>query len=89
VDPDFYPELEAIFPHIEIHSYKIASHASKLRSDRILRGFCGETTYSLQNLSNAASEALSILATFGFFTGVGYKTTQGLGEVFPFWVQSP
>ncbi|MDR2137305.1 MAG: CRISPR system precrRNA processing endoribonuclease RAMP protein Cas6 [Synergistaceae bacterium] len=88
VDPDFCPALEAIFPQVEIHSYHLASHASKLRSNRILRGFCGETAYSFQNLSDTESAILSMLATFGFFTGVGYKTTQGMGEVVPFWQES-
>jgi CRISPR-associated endoribonuclease Cas6 len=88
VDSYASPELEGIFPLIEIHSYRIASHAAKLKNDRILRGFCGEMAYSFQNLPDAESETLSMLATFGFFTGVGYKTTQGMGEVLPFWKES-
>jgi CRISPR-associated endoribonuclease Cas6 len=85
VHPDFYPELETIFPQIRVHSYNIANHAAQLRNNRILSGFCGETAYSFENLSDAESDALLVLAILGFFAGVGYKTTQGMGEVLPFW----
>ena len=85
VEPDAWPELEAALPQIEIQNYRVESHAAKLRADRILRGFCGETEYSLRGLPEAEQRALSALAAFAFFSGVGYKTSQGMGEVLPFW----
>ncbi|GHV28347.1 hypothetical protein FACS1894167_05100 [Synergistales bacterium] len=85
IAPDAWPELETVFPQIEIKNYRAESHAVKLKSDRILRGFCGETEYSLQNLTDSEHIALSALAMFAFFVGVGYKTSQGMGETLPFW----
>jgi CRISPR-associated endoribonuclease Cas6 len=85
VDTNAWAELEAVLPQVEIHNYRIESHAVKLKNDRILRGFCGETEYSFPNLPDDARTTLSALAAFAFFVGVGYKTAQGMGEVLPFW----
>ena len=84
VDADAWPGLEAALPQIEVQSYRIESHAVRLRTDRIMRGFCGETEYSFRGLSEPEQCALSTLAAFAFFSGVGYKTSQGMGEVLPF-----
>jgi CRISPR-associated endoribonuclease Cas6 len=85
VEPDAWLGLETALPQIEIQNYRLESHAVQLRSDRIIRGFCGETEYSFRGFSESEQQALSALAAFSFFSGVGYKTSQGMGEVFPFW----
>jgi len=84
VKPDAWPGLEAVLPEIEIQNYRIESHAVRLRTDRIIRGFCGETEYSFRSLPEPEQRALSTLAAYAFFSGVGYKTSQGMGEVLPF-----
>lgn len=83
--PNAWEGLETVLPHVEIRSYNLQSHAVKLRNDRVLRGFCGQTVYSLHNIVEEGRMALSALAGFAFFTGVGYKTAQGMGEALPFW----
>jgi CRISPR-associated endoribonuclease Cas6 len=85
VESEAWLNLEAILPQIEIHNYRVESHAVQLKSDRTLRGFCGETEYSFRNVTESEQRALSTLAFFAFFSGVGYKTSQGMGEVLPFW----
>ncbi|GHV37304.1 hypothetical protein FACS1894187_13690 [Synergistales bacterium] len=85
VNPDAWPEIETVFSEVEIQSYRTESHAVKLKNDRIQRGFCGKTEYSFRNLTEPQRSALSALATFAFFSGIGYKTSQGMGEVLPFW----
>ena len=90
VEPDAWPGAENALSRLEIQNYRIQSHAVKLRADterktdRILRGFTGETEYSFRGLANAEREAMSALSAFAFFSGVGYKTSQGMGEVAPF-----
>jgi CRISPR-associated endoribonuclease Cas6 len=90
VEPEAWPGAEDVLSRIEIQSYRIQSHAVKLKADaerktdRILRGFTGETEYSLRGASDAESEAISALSAFAFFSGVGYKTSQGMGEALPF-----
>lgn len=53
-----------------------------------LQGFVGDVTFSIDNLSGEANEDVSkellttfnILSEFAFYSGVGYKTTMGLGQ---------
>ncbi|MDR1874004.1 MAG: CRISPR system precrRNA processing endoribonuclease RAMP protein Cas6 [Synergistaceae bacterium] len=85
LDADAWPGLEESLPQVEIHDYRIESHAVQLKNDRILRGFCGEVEYSFSSLPDAERAALSALAAFALFVGVGYKTSQGMGETLPFW----
>jgi CRISPR-associated endoribonuclease Cas6 len=90
LEPGAWSGVENALPRIEIQSYRIQSHAVKLKadagrkSDRILRGFTGETEYSFRALTGTECEALSALSFFAFFAGVGYKTSQGMGEALPF-----
>ncbi|MDR0653277.1 MAG: CRISPR system precrRNA processing endoribonuclease RAMP protein Cas6 [Synergistaceae bacterium] len=90
VEPGAWQGAEDAITRIEIQSYRIQSHAVKLKADaerktdRILRGFTGETEYSLRGITDAGHEAMSALSAFAFFSGVGYKTSQGMGETIPF-----
>lgn len=85
IAPQAWPNLENTWDNIEIQRYRMESRAARLRADRILRGFCGEIEYVFPTLSPEDQTGLCALAGLAFFTGVGYKTTQGLGEVWPFW----
>ena len=84
-DPDSWPGFEEALPRITLQNYRAESRAVKLRQDRIIRGFCGEAEFALPGADGPERTALSALAGLAFFTGVGYKTTQGMGEVWPFW----
>lgn len=75
VNTNAWPEIETVFSEVEIQSYRTESHAVKLKNDRIQRGFCGETEYSFRNLTEPQRSALSLLAAFAFFSGIGYKTS--------------
>jgi CRISPR-associated endoribonuclease Cas6 len=45
-------------------------------------GFKGRVTYTYPRQIDAPTrQALNALADFGFFAGVGYKTTMGMGQV--------
>lgn len=83
-DPDAWPGLEDTLPRIEIQSYRLETHAVRSKKDQILRGFCGEAEYSFRSLTDGEREAMSTLVAFAFFAGVGYKTSQGMGEVWTF-----
>lgn len=76
--------FEESLPHIELRNYRVESRAVRLKQDRILRGFCGEAEFALPGKIDSKA-TLSALAGLAFFTGVGYKTAQGMGEVWPFW----
>jgi CRISPR-associated endoribonuclease Cas6 len=80
------PDIDAdtLVARVELTRYNIRSHAAKLRKDRIIRGFCGEAEFSAQKLSQPERKLASSLASLAFFTGIGFKTTQGMGEVLPF-----
>jgi hypothetical protein len=77
-------DTDTLAGRFELTRYNIRSHASKLRNDRIIRGFRGEAEYLAQNLSEPERQLASSLAALAFFTGIGYKTTQGMGETLPF-----
>ena len=85
LDPEGWPGFEEALPRITLQNYCAESRAVKLRQDRIVRGFCGEAEFTLPGSDGPERSALSALAGLAFFTGVGYKTTQGMGEVWPFW----
>ncbi|WP_298780149.1 CRISPR system precrRNA processing endoribonuclease RAMP protein Cas6 [uncultured Fretibacterium sp.] len=85
LDPAGWPGFEEVLPRIEVWSYRAESRAVRLRQDRIVRGFCGEAEFTLPGSGVPERTALSALVGLAFFTGVGYKTTQGMGEVWPFW----
>ncbi len=87
MEPDAYPGLEEALSGIEIQNYRIESNVARLRSDRIFRGACGSVEYSFSLLSEYEQIALNTLAGFAFFTGTGYKTSQGMGETWPYWRQ--
>ncbi len=44
------------------------------------KGFIGTCSYSIQETSNACAPQLSALAEFARYSGVGYKTTMGMGQ---------
>ena len=45
------------------------------------RGFIGTCSYSIQETTDGCASQLSALAEFARYSGVGYKTTMGMGQV--------
>ncbi len=85
-DPNAWPDLECLLPDLEYVHYRVESRAVRLCKDRILRGFEGNVEFANFSKKNEkARRALVALGGLAFFTGVGYKTTQGMGQVLPFF----
>lgn len=76
--------LENEFAAVELEYFQIESRAVRFKADRIFRGFCGEISFSLRTLSPENAAAVAALNGLAFFTGLGYKTSQGMGTVLPY-----
>ena len=64
-----------------ISRYDLNSTMEKFNSYKI-KGFRGSCEYELSNgLTAQQRKDLNLLADFAFYSGVGYKTTMGLGQV--------
>ncbi len=50
------------------------------RCPKLVVGAAGVVTYELLAAAEAHARALHVLADFAFYAGVGYKTTQGMGQ---------
>ena len=69
------------FNHIYVSRYELES-AMEQFSDCPIKGFRGDCEYELDaNLSEDKIKDINLLADFAFYSGVGYKTTMGLGQV--------
>ena len=66
---------------IIVDSFDIRTAEFKMKDGITFKGCVGGITYSFRDMSNDEKRALSWLSKFAFFSGVGYKTTQGLGQV--------
>ena len=44
------------------------------------KGFIGTCSYSIQETTDGSAPQLSALAEFARYSGVGYKTTMGMGQ---------
>lgn len=64
-----------------VADYSLRSAAVVLKENLIFRGCVGRVRYVWKNESTAVRKALACLTAFAFFCGVGYKTTQGMGQV--------
>lgn len=68
---------------ILVGQFSLHSCAVLLKNRSVIRGCMGWIHYDWRNAEKEARQALSCLASFAFFCGVGYKTSQGLGQVLP------
>jgi len=51
-------------------------------TEQLITGFIGKVWYELEDeMSNEIKKALNALADFAFYSGVGYKTSIGMGQV--------
>ena len=65
--------------HIAVTSCRLR-HAYLHFPSYVQKGFVGQCTYQLQADQLLASH-LATLAAFAYYTGAGYKTTMGMGQV--------
>ena len=67
---------------IMVDSFDIRTNEFKLKDGLIFRGCVGSITYCFNEINNENEKrVLSWLSKFAFFSGIGYKTTQGMGQV--------
>ena len=78
-----WPGIEESFPSIRIEKFAIKSQPVWLKKDTVFRGAVGYCEYSFRHLKEDIRAAVAALSMFSFFAGVGYKTAQGMGQVFP------
>lgn len=77
LEPWLLPQLLA---EVDIARYKLRTQMMDFRSYRQL-GFVGECEFGIRKgLCEEALGVLQVLADFAVFSGVGYKTTMGLGQ---------
>ena len=79
---DYQLELrEDDLKKIYISRYDLNSTMEKFNG-YMIKGFCGNCEYELSDkLTARKRKDLNLLADFAFYSGVGYKTTMGLGQV--------
>ncbi|SNY41115.1 CRISPR-associated protein, Cas6 family [Orenia metallireducens] len=69
------------FGKINISRYKLESAMEQFK-DYPIKGFRGYCEYELEAiLSDKKVKEINLLSDFAFYSGVGYKTTMGLGQV--------
>ena len=78
-----WPGVEESFPSIRLEKFAIKSQPVRLKKDTVFRGAVGYCEYSFRHLKEDVRAAVAALSMFSFFAGVGYKTAQGMGQVFP------
>jgi CRISPR-associated endoribonuclease Cas6 len=82
IAPDAWPGLEETFSSIRVERFALESRAVPLKQGSVYRGCRGYADYDF-SLCGDAKTPLGILASFALFAGVGYKTAQGMGQVYP------
>ena len=66
---------------IMVDSFNIKTNEFKLKDGLTFRGCVGNITYRFHDMnSEDEKRALTWLSKFAFFSGIGYKTTQGMGQ---------
>ncbi len=68
------------FKEIDLSRYELKTRQEQF-GDYQVKGFTGNCEYWLGNLDKKKREEVIALAGFGFYSGIGYKTTMGLGQI--------
>ena len=84
-DSAAWPALDESLACMEILHYRTESRAVMMREDRVFRGFVGSVEFDANIGFCESKEAIGALAGLSFFTGVGYKTVQGMGHTVPYF----
>lgn len=75
-------------PHInydavETEMFSLRSRAVPLKGGAVFRGCTGDISYSFRKCTEEERYWLTLISVFSFFSGAGYKTSQGMGRVMP------
>lgn len=70
------------YENVAVENYNIRSGAFSLKGGMIFRGCLGSVSYSFNLCSEEQRKLLTMLSEFSFYSGVGYKTSQGMGQAF-------
>ncbi len=76
-----WPEGNNDLGLINISRYDLKSAVAKGKNDSLHKGCIGYCRYDLKPLAIEGRRAIHALAVFATFSGAGYKTGQGLGQV--------
>ncbi|MGI6075743.1 MAG: CRISPR system precrRNA processing endoribonuclease RAMP protein Cas6 [Pyramidobacter sp.] len=68
---------------VQVQSFNLKSDVVNLKGGSYIRGCVGRVKYFWGRLSEEKRRQLTCLALFSFYCGIGYKTTQGMGQVRP------
>ena len=74
--------LDALCWALRVTRYSLVTRTVRLAPRVTTKGFVGSCAYSLGSRAPAdCRQALRLLAEFAFFTGVGLRSTMGMGQV--------
>ena len=76
-------DAELNYDAVSVVEFRLISRCARLKENSPLRGCVGTVRYSWKKLSCKQRSVLTALSLFAFYVGVGYKTTQGLGQIVP------
>lgn len=71
---------EETFEKIILSGVNIESRPMRLKNKSVYRGFVGTVHYDIHRCDAEERQMLHTLGAFAMYGGVGYKTTQGMGE---------
>lgn len=66
---------------VVLNRYDLRTQAVPLKADVTQMGCVGEASYILLNRDRYWASLLNLLTSYAFYSGVGYQTTVGLGQV--------
>ena len=76
-------DLRSYYDQIEVEKYDLKTQKVEFSNSGKLTTFVGEVVYNLSKVENRESlKWFYILLTFSIWSGVGRKTTMGLGKVY-------
>lgn len=70
------------FAGIEVHAYNLKTSAVMIRKEVAQRGCMGEAEYLLAGIDSETAWTAAFLSNFAFFSGLGVKTSMGMGQVY-------
>ncbi|MCZ7574549.1 MAG: CRISPR system precrRNA processing endoribonuclease RAMP protein Cas6 [Ardenticatenaceae bacterium] len=76
------PLREYVAAHVVVAEYALRTRMWQYRHSRQV-GFVGTVRYECRGYPEASRRQLAALSALSFYSGVGYKTTQGMGQVRP------
>lgn len=76
-------DSELDFSSVRMEKFALQSQPVWLKKQSVYRGCVGNCEYSFAHLEEVQRRVVSAMSTFSYFAGVGYKTSQGMGQVLP------